>query len=85
MTIRGNVVTNNDTVGVGVVENPFGFGSSNDAVVTRNVVVQNGKSPDPRTQGSGDLVYLDNPANGSCISGNVFKTSFFPFGAPPTC
>jgi parallel beta-helix repeat protein len=85
VTIRGNVVTNNDTVGVGVVENPFGFGSSNDTVVTRNVVVQNGKSPDPRTQGSGDLVYLDDPTNGSCISGNVFKTSFFPFGIPPTC
>ncbi len=72
-------------MGVGVVENPFGFGSSNDTVVTRNVIVQNGKSPDPRTQGSGDIVYLDNPANGSCISGNVFKTSFFPLGEPPAC
>lgn len=83
--IRGNVVVNNDTAGVGVVENPFGVGSSNDTVVTRNVIVQNGKSPDPRTQGSGDIVYLDNPANGSCISGNVFKTSFIPFGSPPAC
>jgi parallel beta-helix repeat protein len=85
VTIRGNVVIKNDTVGVGVVENPFGFGSSNDTVVTNNIIVQNGKSPDPRTQGSGDIVYLDNPANGSCISGNVFKTSFFPFGEPPGC
>jgi hypothetical protein len=78
-------VTNNQTVGVGVVENPFGFGSSNGTVITRNVIQQNGKSPDPRTQGSGDIVYLDNPANGSCISGNVFKTSDYPFGAPPAC
>ena len=85
VTIRGNVVIKNDTVGVGVVENPFGFGSSNDTVVTNNIIVQNGKNPDPRTQGSGDIVYLDNPANGSCISGNVFKTSFFPFGEPPAC
>ncbi len=85
VTIRRNVVIKNDTVGVGVVENPFGFGSSNDTVVTKNIIVQNGKSPDPRTQGSGDIVYLDNPANGSCISGNVFKTSFFPFGEPPAC
>lgn len=85
VTIRGNVVIKNDTVGVGVVENPFGFGSSNHTVVTNNIIVQNGKSPDPRTQGSGDIVYLDNPANGSCISGNVFKTSFFPFGEPPGC
>ena len=85
VTIRNNVVSNNDTVGVGVVENPFGFGSSNDTTVTSNTIVQNGKSPDPRTQGSGDIVYLDDPANGSCISGNVFKTSFFPFGEPPAC
>jgi parallel beta-helix repeat protein len=85
VTIRKNVVTNNDTAGVGVVENPFGFGSSSGTVVTGNTIVQNGKSPDPRTQGSGDIVYLDNPANGSCISKNVFKTSFFPFGEPPAC
>jgi parallel beta-helix repeat protein len=85
VTIRKNVVNNNDTVGVGVVENPFGFGSSNDTVVTSNTIVQNGKRPDPRTRGSGDIVYLDDPANGSCISGNVFKTSFFPFGEPPAC
>jgi hypothetical protein len=83
VTIRKNVVNNNDTVGVGVVENPFGFGSSSDTVVTSNKIVQNGKSPDPRTRGSGDIVYLDDPANGSCISGNVFKTFFFPFGEPP--
>lgn len=85
VTIHRNVVTHNDTVGVGVVENPFGFGSSNATVVTDNTIMQNGKSPDPRTEGSGDIVYLDNPANGSCISGNRFKTSFFPFGEPPEC
>lgn len=85
VTIRHNVVVNNGTVGVGVVENPFGFGSSNETVVTRNVIVQNGTNPDPRTQGSGDIVYLDNPANGSCISQNVFKTSYYPFGEPPAC
>ncbi len=85
VTIRNNVVTQNNTVGVGVVENPFGFGSSNETVVTRNVIQQNGKNPDPRTLGSGDIVYLDNPGNGSCISDNVFKTSDFPFGEPPAC
>jgi parallel beta-helix repeat protein len=85
VTIRKNVVMGNDTVGVGVVENPFGFGSSNDTAVTDNTIMQNGKRPDPRTQGSGDIVYLDDPTNGSCISGNVFKTSLFPFGEPPAC
>jgi parallel beta-helix repeat protein len=85
MTIRNNVVNNNNTVGVGVVENPFGFGSSNGTVITNNTINQNGKSPDPRAGVSGDIVYLDNPGNGSCISRNVFKTSFFPFGEPPAC
>jgi parallel beta-helix repeat protein len=85
VTIRNNRVAHNDTVGVGIVENPFGFGSSNDSVVTGNTIVRNGESPDPRTKGAGDIVYLDNPANGSCISGNVFMTSLYPFGAPPAC
>jgi parallel beta-helix repeat protein len=85
VTIRNNQVKNNSTVGVGVVENPFGFGSSNNTRVTGNVIKKNGESPDPRTQGSGDIVYLDNPGNGSCISGNTFTTSFYPFGAPPAC
>jgi parallel beta-helix repeat protein len=85
ITIRGNSVTGNSSVGVGVVENPFGFGSSFDTVVTGNTILQNGKAPDVRSLGSGDIVYLDKPENGSCISGNVFKTSFEPFGEPPAC
>jgi parallel beta-helix repeat protein len=85
ITIRNNQVKGNDTVGVGVVENPFGFGSSNNTRITGNTIKKNGESPDPRTKGSGDIVYLDNPENGSCISGNVFGTGFFPFGEPPAC
>ena len=85
VTIRNNRVMNNGTVGVGVVENPFGFGSSNETSITGNTIKKNGESPDPRSQGSGDIVYLDNPENGSCISGNTYKTSFFPFGEPPAC
>jgi parallel beta-helix repeat protein len=86
VTIRNNNVTSNNTVGVGVVKDPLGEEpSSEETRVTNNLIQQNGKSPDPRTSGSGDIVYLDNPANGSCISQNVFKTSFFPFGEPPAC
>lgn len=85
ITIRNNVVKSNGTVGVGVVENPFGFGSSNNTRVTGNTIKKNGESPDPRTKGSGDIVYLDNPENGSCISGNNYGTGFFPFGEPPAC
>jgi parallel beta-helix repeat protein len=85
VTIRNNRVTHNGTVGIGVVENPFGFGSSNNTTVTGNSILKNGESPDPRTKGSGDIVYLDDPGNGSCISGNVFGTAFEPFGEPPAC
>jgi parallel beta-helix repeat protein len=85
VTIRNNRVRGNSTVGVGVVENPFGFGSSNNTRITGNTIKKNGESPDPRTKGSADIVYLDNPENGSCISGNIFGTGFFPFGEPPAC
>jgi parallel beta-helix repeat protein len=85
VTIDKNTANGNDTVGVGVVENPFGFGSSNDTVITGNRLKGNGLNPDPRTRGSGDIVYLDNPENGSCLAKNKFKTGFFPFGEPPTC
>ena len=53
ITIRNNTVKSNGTVGVGVVENPFGFGSSNNTRVTGNTIKKNGESPDPRTKGSG--------------------------------
>ena len=85
VTIRNNQVINNGTVGVGVVQNPFLGNSSERTIVTSNTIQQNGKAVDPRSSGSGDFVYLDNPANGSCFSGNVFKTEFAPFGAPPPC
>jgi len=85
VTVRNNQVTNNGTVGVGAVQNPFLGNSSERMIVTGNTIQQNGKAVDPRSKGSGDIVYLDNPANGSCISGNVFKTEFAPFGEPPAC
>jgi len=85
VTIRNNTVKSNGTVGVGVVENPFGFGSSNNTSVTGNTIRKNGEAPDPRTKGSGDIVYLDNPENGSCISGNNIGTTDYPFGPPPPC
>src|SRR5262249_7349968 len=37
VTINNNNVTSNNTVGVGVIENPFGFGSSNETRVTNNL------------------------------------------------
>lgn len=91
VTIRRNTVNGNDTAGVGVVFNPFGFGSSLNTTITRNTIQGNGGAPDPRSvdaQGDpafGDIVYLDDPTNGSCLSRNSFGTLDAPFGAPPAC
>ena len=78
VVIRNNVVNKNDTVGVALIENPFGFGPPDDNVVENNVIMQNGKQPDPRsTPLSGDIVY-DGSGSGNCFSDNVFKTDFPP-------
>jgi parallel beta-helix repeat protein len=77
VVIRNNVVNRNDTVGVALVESPFGFGPPDDNVVSSNVIQQNGKNPDPRSALSGDIVY-DGSGSGNCFSDNVFKTD-----APP--
>jgi len=77
VVIRNNVVTNNDTVGVALVENPFGFGPPDDNEVRGNVILKNGKQPDPRSPGSGDILY-DGSGSGNCFANNVFKTDFPP-------
>jgi parallel beta-helix repeat protein len=77
VVIRDNVVNQNDTVGVALVENPFGFGPPDDNVVSSNVIMQNGKHPDPRSPGSGDILY-DGSGSGNCFADNVFKTDFPP-------
>ena len=84
ITIRDNVANNNNTVGIGAAFDPITGDTSAGTIVTGNVAQQNGKSPDPRSTGSGDLVYLDDPTNGSCFTNNVHKTEGFPFG-PPLC
>jgi parallel beta-helix repeat protein len=84
VTIRDNVVNQNDTVGIGAVFNPLMGLSSLDTDASGNTVLQNGQAPDPRSTGSGDLVYLDDPTNGSCFTDNNHKTEDFPFG-PPLC
>ncbi len=84
VTIRGNVANQNDTVGIGAAFNPIVGVSSLGTIVTGNVALQNGLSPDPRTQGAGDLLFLDDPTNGSCFTDNIHKTEDFPFG-PPLC
>jgi len=78
VVIRNNVINKNNTVGVALIENPFGFGPPDDNVVANNVIMQNGKQPDPRSAPlAGDIVY-DGSGSGNCFSDNVFKTDFPP-------
>jgi len=92
VVIRDNVVNGNDSVGVAIIANPFAqfdpriepFPDFNE--VRGNVILQNGKSPDPLraiTPGA-DIVY-DGSSFTTCFANNVFKidfpagiTSFFP-------
>ncbi len=73
VTIRKNVIIQNDSIGVGIVENPFGFGPPDDNRVLRNVILNNGGNPDPRAALSGDIAY-DGSGTNNCFAGNVFKT-----------
>jgi parallel beta-helix repeat protein len=73
ITISDNVITHNDSFGVGIVENPFGFGPPDDNQVTSNTVLKNGSDPDPRAFLSADIAY-DGSGTGNCFAGNVFET-----------
>ena len=77
VTIRDNVITKNNSFGVGLIENPFGFGPPDDNRVLSNTVLHNGANPDPRAFLSGDIVY-DGSGSNNCFADNVFKTD-----APP--
>jgi parallel beta-helix repeat protein len=73
ITIRNNVITHNDSFGIGLVDNPFGFGPPDDNRVIRNTVLKNGGDPDVRATLSGDLAY-DGSGDGNCFADNVFET-----------
>jgi parallel beta-helix repeat protein len=73
ITIRNNVLTHNDSFGIGIVENPFGFGPPDDNRVIGNTVLKNGDDPDVRAALSGDIAY-DGSGSGNCLADNVFRT-----------
>jgi len=83
VVIRNNVVTGNNSVGIALVDDPFApFDPRIDPLVNLNkvqgnVVLQNGKSPDPDralTPGA-DLVYLSLSTD-NCFANNFFKIDF---------
>jgi parallel beta-helix repeat protein len=73
VTIRDNVINKNNSFGVGLVENPFGFGPPDDNRVHSNTVLHNGANPDSRAFLSGDIVY-DGSGSNNCFADNVYKT-----------
>jgi parallel beta-helix repeat protein len=76
--IRKNVVTGNDTVGIGMVDNPFGFGPPEDCVVQQNTAKNNGDNPDPRAGVPGSDLLYDGSGSGNCFAKNNFDTDFPP-------
>jgi parallel beta-helix repeat protein len=83
VVIRDNVVNQNDSLGVAILANPFAaldprlepFPDGNE--VRGNVILQNGRSPDPeRAQTPGADVVYDGTGAGNCFAGNRFKTEF---------
>jgi hypothetical protein len=60
-------------VGIGIVANPFGFGSPDDNRVVGNTVKNNAGDPDPRSPLSADIAYDGSGAN-NCFARNVFRT-----------
>ena len=87
-----NVVTRNQSAGIGVLRLPPDVAAIDPQVdplpdgnrVERNVVQENGGNPDPKIAPlpGRDLVW-DGTGSGNCWSANIFRTSFPP--ALPTC
>jgi parallel beta-helix repeat protein len=73
VTVRDNVITKNDSFGIGIVANPFGFGPPDDNRVIGNTALHNGGDPDVRAALSGDIVY-DGSGSNNCFADNVYKT-----------
>jgi parallel beta-helix repeat protein len=73
ITMRDNVITGNDSFGIGIVTNPITGDEPDDNRVISNVVLKNGANPDARAFLSGDIVY-DGSGSNNCFADNVFKT-----------
>jgi parallel beta-helix repeat protein len=73
VTMRNNVVNRNNSFGIGIVENPFGFGPPDDNAVVDNTVRGNARDPDVRATLSADIAY-DGSGIDNCFAGNVFET-----------
>ncbi len=85
VTVRDNKVMNNDSAGIAVVQVPPALAAldpriepfANQNTISRNVVLSNGRDPDPKIAPfpGGDLLW-DGSGTGNCWSDNIFKSSF---------
>jgi parallel beta-helix repeat protein len=83
VSILGNAILGNDSLGVGIVRSPFGPADPRLEVnpdgnpVRGNVILRNGLRPDPvrATTPGADIVY-DGTGAGTCFAHNVFGTDF---------
>src|SRR6266581_4416482 len=85
VVITGNSAVGNDSVGVGIVQSPFGpldprlEVNPDRNAVRGNRILHNGANPDPvrATTPGADIVY-DGTGTGNCFGPNVFGTDFPP-------
>jgi hypothetical protein len=76
-------VVGNDSVGVAIIQSPFGAldrrleVNPDDNAVQANTILRNGHRPDPvrATTPGADIVY-DGTGAGNCFGRNVFMTEF---------
>ena len=81
--ITNNKVMGNDSLGVAIIQNPFGAldpriePNPDRNEVRRNVILQNGRSPDPiRALSPGVDIAYDGTDVGTCFIDNIFRTEF---------
>ena len=81
--IRDNVVSQNDSLGIAILANPFAaldsrmepFPDGNE--VRGNVILQNGRNPDTeRLQTPGVDILYDGSGTGNCFAQNRFQTEY---------
>lgn len=94
VTVSENSVVGNDSVGLAIIQSPFGPLDPRLEVnpdgnrAQGNVILRNGLSPDPvrATTPGADIVY-DGTGTGNCFARNVYRTDYPPgiaalFGCP---
>lgn len=83
VVITDNKIIGNDSLGIAIIQNPFAGldpriePNPDRNEVRRNVILQNGRSPDPvRALSPGVDIAYDGTGVGTCFIDNIFRTEF---------